>query len=749
MNPTPQPLAAFVHPGLAWAALALGLIPILIHLWNRRRYRRVPWAAMRFLIAANRRTARRLWFERMLLLLIRLAVICLFGLAVARPYLQASTLMVTGGSRVHRVIVLDDSLSMTAVDASGVSRFDRARAALVDLVASFPEQDGISLVRTAEPAEAVFDDAVYDRRILRDRIEAHTVTQRRDDVVGALQLVRDILNESDAPPLNRVVYVVSDLPRTQWGDDSSARESAALGALDELAGLLGDREENLVIVPVGEPRARNLAVSALSVESPLAGVDLPVVLNVGVSNFGDESVRDVRLVVSRQDKEIRAHTFPRIDPGATEWFRIQAVFPRAGTHGVAARLMDHADALAADDARYLSVQITESTPLLIVDGRPGARLLDGEAGFLATALAPGKTATSGGHSDEPITAGIVRVSPLDPQVVSEPALASEPLDSYQTIALSNVPRLSPAQWQRIEGFVRRGGGLLITVGDLVDTAHYIEHGYRDGSGLLPFRFGDRPLHVAEPTGVHISGEALIHPIVEQFTGLNESGLFSARVNRFLLVEPDYSRSEVVLSYSTGAPALVTGRCGSGRIAVLTTSADLDWTNLPAKGDFVSLMYNTVAYVTPDPGRARNLSIGESLVEPLDAASALLPIEARSPDGGEARYDLLVVDEAYSVRVGPMDSSGLHQLNMGPTVYDIAVNPEVSESHLQAAGREVFSRRLSGGFRWLEDVDTAVLNQESARATELSFAMLCMVALLLLAESFVAWWSGSADRTGDS
>ena len=50
MPPVIVLVVPFIHPALAGAALATGLIPVLIHLINRRRHRRVSWAAMSFLL---------------------------------------------------------------------------------------------------------------------------------------------------------------------------------------------------------------------------------------------------------------------------------------------------------------------------------------------------------------------------------------------------------------------------------------------------------------------------------------------------------------------------------------------------------------------------------------------------------------------------------------------------------------------------------------------------------------------------
>ena len=106
---------SIVHPDIAMAALGLAILPLLIHLINRRRHRREPWAAMMFLLKAHRRTRNRLRFDQWLLLALRTLVILFIGLAIARPYVRSSGLgSVLGEPNRDRVIVLDDSLSMRA-----------------------------------------------------------------------------------------------------------------------------------------------------------------------------------------------------------------------------------------------------------------------------------------------------------------------------------------------------------------------------------------------------------------------------------------------------------------------------------------------------------------------------------------------------------------------------------------------------------------------------------------------------------
>ena len=74
-------------PLLIWGTL-LGAIPIIIHLLNRRRFRQVEWAPMRYLKLTIRRNRRRIQIEQLLLLLLRIALPVLLFLLLARPVLN-------------------------------------------------------------------------------------------------------------------------------------------------------------------------------------------------------------------------------------------------------------------------------------------------------------------------------------------------------------------------------------------------------------------------------------------------------------------------------------------------------------------------------------------------------------------------------------------------------------------------------------------------------------------------------------
>ncbi|HLU46654.1 MAG TPA: BatA domain-containing protein, partial [Planctomycetota bacterium] len=108
-------MSPFLNPLIAWSAFGLASIPIIIHLLNRRRLRRIDWAAMEFLLAALKKNKRRVRLEQLILLLVRIALMILLALFISRPIFDSRGLGWLAGalSSEEKIFVLDDSLSMS------------------------------------------------------------------------------------------------------------------------------------------------------------------------------------------------------------------------------------------------------------------------------------------------------------------------------------------------------------------------------------------------------------------------------------------------------------------------------------------------------------------------------------------------------------------------------------------------------------------------------------------------------------
>src|SRR5207244_9233782 len=127
----------FLQP-LLLAGLPLIALPIIIHLINQRRYQTVRWAAMMFLLAANRMSRGYARLRQMLILLFRMLVVAGLIFAVSRPLASGWLGRTAGGRADTTIILLDRSPSMRQQGGGTVvSKLDAGRQQLARTFAFF------------------------------------------------------------------------------------------------------------------------------------------------------------------------------------------------------------------------------------------------------------------------------------------------------------------------------------------------------------------------------------------------------------------------------------------------------------------------------------------------------------------------------------------------------------------------------------------------------------------------------------
>ena len=128
-----------------WSLLAGSLLvsaPIIIHLINRMRFKRVHWAAMEFLLKAQKRMKRKMIIEQLLLLLLRILLMLLIGLLLARFF--GFDLSGQEARSTHHLVLIDDSPSMAdsykGDDGQQTDALEQAKKVLTDQIAPTASQ---------------------------------------------------------------------------------------------------------------------------------------------------------------------------------------------------------------------------------------------------------------------------------------------------------------------------------------------------------------------------------------------------------------------------------------------------------------------------------------------------------------------------------------------------------------------------------------------------------------------------------
>ena len=102
----------FTYQALTWGFL-IALVPLLIHLINMMRHRRVKWAAMEFLLQSYKKHRKWVWLKQLLLLMMRMLLIAVIVALLAQWDPQSTWLSRFGGKVTHHYVLVDDSYSMS------------------------------------------------------------------------------------------------------------------------------------------------------------------------------------------------------------------------------------------------------------------------------------------------------------------------------------------------------------------------------------------------------------------------------------------------------------------------------------------------------------------------------------------------------------------------------------------------------------------------------------------------------------
>ncbi|MGC8642118.1 MAG: BatA domain-containing protein [Isosphaeraceae bacterium] len=259
---------SFLQPMLL-AALPLVALPIIIHLINQRRYQTIRWAAMMFLLAANRMSRGYARLRQWLIMAFRMAAIAALIFTVSRP-LAGGWLGLADGNRADTtIIVLDRSPSMRQTsNGGGGSKLETGRRQLVSLLNTFGSnhwiliESGTNQPRELESLEALIDSPSAEP------------TSASSDLPAMLSAARDYMRANKSGRTE--IWICSDLRENDWNAESGRWQSLRDGFLEFAQGV----RFHLLAYPQSAPE--NLAVRVTGVRrQPTAdGAELLVSLSL-------------------------------------------------------------------------------------------------------------------------------------------------------------------------------------------------------------------------------------------------------------------------------------------------------------------------------------------------------------------------------------------------------------------------------------------------------------------------------------
>ncbi len=713
---------------LPW--LAAAAVPILIHLWSRRRYREMYWAAMEYLLAAIRRSRRRLQIEQLLLLIVRTLVIALVVLAVAEPFFERAGFAFTPGERTHRVLVIDGSFSM-AYRPTDKSRFDRAKELAAQIVEESPQGDGFTLVVMSDPPRVVVGNPVFAPRDFLPEVEGLALPHTSADLPATVARVEQVLVHArrEHPRLTREeVYFLTDLGRVGWllDRDDEAVKAEFLERSKRLA-----QSARLVVIDLGQEGAENLAVTAISTDEPFATIARNVNVEAELKHFGRQAPNRQLVQLLVDGRRVEQQTVD-LAAGGEASLGFSYRFEAPGDHTVEVRV--EGDSLDVDNHRWLAVPVKQFVRVLCVDGRPSGEPFRGATDYLVAALQP---------EDDRLGRPLVRA-----EVVPESRLLELDLERYDCVFLCNVAQFTASEARALEAYLRNGGSLVFFLGDQVMAGRYnreLASDRGDRGRVLPARLGkrvDKPEYRLDPRGYR-------HPIVRSFRDHEEAGLLTTPIEtHFQLIVPKQSKAKVALALEGGDPLIVEEPIHRGRVVMFATSADDSWTPMPKLPSYLPIVRDALWYAIGEQLVERNVEVGQTIGGTIAADAADVPLFIGRPDGRREELRPRNEEGASTWRYSDTDTSGIYAVELGPPISRsevYAANVDTAESDLARISPEELRERVWPEVPFVHQTTWQNLDDEPvgriSRPSGLPKALLYAVLSLLFVETFLAWRFG--------
>jgi hypothetical protein len=568
---------AFLNP-LLLAGLAAAILPILIHRITRKKAVTRKFSAVRLLIQSQLVTARPQRLKHLLLLALRIFAVVAIVFMMARPVMVRSGVAALPDNGA-RVVILDNSLSMGFREDSG-RRFERVKKAAAAALEGFGGR--VALIPTA-PAPESPDVPWQTSEAALDTLQGIALSFGHGDGAAAFRRAYQQLENLKVP---KQILVFSDMARSDWEDLNVAK-----------VGVISDAE--ISFFRIGGPgRDPNFCIKSVRLEEGemVAGVSSALAATVSNLSDGDASIL-VQLYLDGKKADQKS-----VDPksGADGTVMFDVLVENPGW--VDAEIKLTGDRLAEDDSFYFPLKVNDKIKVLIVDGDPGTSLKESEGFYLSNALRPGGLAGT----------------PFLVRVITESEMQRVDLQQFDVFCLLNVAR---PDFSQPAAFLQSGRPVFIFLGDRV-----VLDGYNQFA-LAPWQIQgriDRSAETEKETGIRDIEGSL------QFPAVLQTSLKSALFYSYYKVD---GIGSALLTLKDQSPLLLAANAGKSRLYLFSSSADLDWNDLPLKAAYVPLVQGLLKEAVGLTGSS--LPAGIAWGEPF--GSDRLPVQTRGAAGGPGIY----------------------------------------------------------------------------------------------------------------
>lgn len=565
----------FANSVMLWGLLAIS-VPVIIHLFNLQRYKKVYFTNVRFLQQLQQQSRRQSVLRHWLALLFRILVITSLVLAFARPYIP-SEFGPTGEAGGLASIYIDNSFSMESEGPDGFL-IDEAISKAGQIIGGHSASDRFNLLTNDF-------SGIHNRLVTADEMRVFLGDISISPAVRTLEEVLnrqyDALNREVIP--DKALYVISDFQRST----------------SVLNGFTADTNIRHFMIPLEPVQYSNLSIDSCWFETPAQQPGQVLRLHVTVTNHGGSPREQlpVRLILNGSQRALASFNI-NANESSTETLSFS--IRETGLHFGFLELNDYP--VTFDDRLYLSFNVMPSINVMSIFDREQSHYLRALFG--------------------PDTLFVYTETNIRQLNFSE-------LRRQQLIVLNGLNSISSGLAAELTRFVESGGSLFVIPSKQIDKASY---------NNLMQTFNTVSFSDTDTTRMRVGELNVLHPVYHDVfesrqgvSALLPPDTDLPRVNyRYKLTLPPRKDVQNLMTLRNNEPFLTAGHYGDGKIYVLASPLHDQSTSFPVHAVFVPTLYKMALLSTPTPKiyhvagvdesvNIGNLSPGNAQVFHLEAA----------------------------------------------------------------------------------------------------------------------------------
>ncbi len=547
---------SFLSPLFLFALFAVGL-PLLIHLLNLKKPKRIAFSTLAFFNELQKSTIRKIRIKRYLLLLLRLLAVACLALVLARPFLPP--ILGLGGNTNQPTIiaiVVDNSISMARIGSKG-PLIEQAKSVINDIVASAKADDKffIQVTNGAGIISSTLSGGQINREL--DKLSINVGGNYTSERVGKI-----IQTIAESPFQNKRLFFISD------GQFSINEElTSAVEKLPESVAV--------TLIKLEDVTVQNTFIQSVSSPTSMIGEGIPYQLQVHVSNSGDVLAANQFLTLEMAGETLGQYPV-QLAPGETQSFSF-ALNPEK-TGSMNGKLVLEGDEFTLDNEYFFTVEVPDQRRVLLVSQK-GQRS-DSEISYTQAILdAPDNSRAQLSYTS-----------------INHDELSNVQFLDYDAIILDGLRNIPEYTFKGLQNFVQSGKGLLVFPSQQTDIPNYNAFLGLFNAGKIVGVIGDYASFNSIASGTELQED---HPI---FLGLfdrnedEELRFTKPEVYYYYKVAASSIGSGInLLTLNTKDPLFREKEFGQGKVLISSIGNGPGWSNFPVKALYAPFYYRSILY----------------------------------------------------------------------------------------------------------------------------------------------------------